>query len=138
MIPSWLKVITSDRDMLLIVIACIGVILLMFGKRILWFLFRFDRDVAKILHQKKSSEVRVGKIVESVSPFLSDFPVDVHQPGSSTQFIGQPVDFVHFTADGEIVFIEVKSGNAQLSSGQKKIKKAVLEGKVRWAEYRIK
>jgi predicted Holliday junction resolvase-like endonuclease len=114
------------------------IFLLIFGKKIIWWLFNFDQDVAKIINQKKSSEVRVGKIVESIAPILEDFPVDIYAQGSTTQFIGQPVDFVHFTADGEVVFIEVKSGNSQLSAVQKRIKSSIEQGKVSWVEFRVK
>lgn len=113
-------------------------ILLIFGRKLIWFLFRFDNDVAKIIHQRKSSEVRVGKVVESIAPLLDDFPVDVQAQDSTTQFLGQPIDFVHFTPEGEVVFIEVKSGNSSLSASQKRIKKAIQEGKVSFVEYRVK
>lgn len=113
-------------------------LLLVFGRRFIWYLFKFDNDVAKIIHQQKSSEVRVGKVIESIAPILDDFPVDIQEPNSSTQFIGQPIDFVHFTPDGDVVFIEVKSGNSHLSATQKRIKKAIQEGRVSFVEYRVK
>lgn len=112
--------------------------LILFSRKIIWFFFAFDKDVAKIINQKKSSEVRVGKVVESIAPFLDGFPVDIHAHGSSTQFLGAPIDFVHFTADGEVIFIEVKSGGAQLSPQQKRIRKNIEEGNVSWIEYRVK
>lgn len=110
----------------------------LFSKKILWYFFKFDREVAKIIHQQKSSEVRVGKVVESIAPFLDNFPVDIHAKGSSTQFLGQPIDFIHFTEEGEVIFIEVKSGSSQLSAFQRKIKSNIEQGNVQWAEYRVK
>jgi len=37
----------------------------------------------------------------------------------------------------EIVFVEVKTGNASLSRVERSIRDAIVEGKVRWVEYRI-
>lgn len=114
------------------------VILIPVIKYIAWKLFKFDKRVEKILEQKKSSEVRLGKISETLSPFLDGFPVDVEKIGTSTGFLGQPVDYVHFDPDNGITFIEVKSGNSRLSASQKKIKELVLQGKVFWKEFSVK
>ena len=86
----------------------------------------------KILSQKKSSEVRTGQIVEQLAPFTKYFTFDP----KLCKFMGQPVDFIYFGED-KIVFIEVKSGNARLSSKQNNIKKLIEENKVEWAEVRI-
>lgn len=87
---------------------------------------------ARILSQKKSSEVRLGQISEQLVPFLSNFK---HDP-KRAHFIGQPIDYVVFEDDA-ITFVEVKSGGAQLTSTQKLIKKLVQDGKVRWEEIRV-
>jgi predicted Holliday junction resolvase-like endonuclease len=52
------------------------------------------------------------------------------------------VDFVAFPGAGvgkpyEVLFIEVKSGDARLSAPEKALKEAVLAGRVRWVEYRL-
>lgn len=86
----------------------------------------------KLLSQKKSSEVRLGQISENLAPFLKDFKYDPKQ----AHFMGMPVDYVIFT-DDEVVFLEVKSGKAQLSPSQRKIKALIKSGKVRWDEMRI-
>ena len=44
-----------------------------------------------------------------------------------------PIDYVSFGQD-EITFIEVKSGNSQLSSKQRKIRDQVKNGKIKWKE----
>lgn len=128
----------SHDNLTYLITAVVIIGLLLFGRKIVWLLFRFDDDVAKIIHQRKSSEVRVGKVVESMAPLLDDFPVDVQAQDSTTQFLGQPIDFVHFTPEGEVIFIEVKSGNSSLSASQKRIKKAIQDGKVSFIEYRVK
>lgn len=88
-----------------------------------------------ILSQKKSSEVRLGNTAEQLTAFLSACPYspqDMH-------FLGQPLDFVVFNLDeGEVVFLEVKTGNAKLSKRQKTLKNIILSGRVRYAEMRIK
>lgn len=103
-----------------------------------WWLFSFEERVQDLMFQKKSSEVRLGKITESLAPLLSNFPVDTNKVGTSTVFIGQPIDYIHFDPDEGITFIEVKSGGAKLSSQQRKLKSLVEEGKVRWVNFSIK
>lgn len=107
-------------------------------KAIAWRLFSFDSEVAKIISQRKSSEVRVGKLVESIAPLLDNFPVDVKKPGTATVFIGQPVDFIHFDPESGVTFIEVKSGGAELSGSQKRLKQQIQRGLVRWADFRVR
>lgn len=112
--------------------------ILLFRRQIIRRLFAFDEMGEKILAEKKSSEVRIGHIVEAISPFLKDFPADAKKDGTSLAYIGRPVDFVHFDPNEGVTFIEVKSGNAKLSPEQRKIKSLINQGKVAWAEYRVK
>ncbi len=107
-------------------------------KALLWRLFRFDSRLRTILSQTKSSEVRTGKLVETIAPLLEDFPVDIQKSGTSTVFLGQPIDFVHFDPDEGVTFIEVKSNDAALTSTQRRIRTCIEEGKVRWCEYRLR
>ncbi len=113
-------------------------LLLIFSRRIAWWLFSFDREVEKILSRQKSSEVRLGKIAENLSPLVEGFPVDIKKPGTSTVFIGQPIDFIHFDPEDGITFIEVKSGGADLSGTQRALKKLVQDGRVSWRDFRVK
>lgn len=96
------------------------------------------QEVEKVLSQKKSSEVRTGKITEVLAPLLDTFPVDVQKHGTSTVFLGQPVDYIHFDPDEGVTFIEIKSGNSELSKQQQKIKECIKDGAVYWEELRIK
>jgi predicted Holliday junction resolvase-like endonuclease len=86
----------------------------------------------KILSQKKSGEVRLGHIAEKLAPFLEDF---TYNPENAT-FLGQPIDYIVFE-DDEIVFVEIKSGNAKLSAKQKHIKELIQNKLVSWKEVRI-
>ncbi len=83
------------------------------------------------------SEERLSKITEALSPVLKNFPIDIHKVGTSTIFLGQPVDYMHFDPDNGITFIEVKNGAARPSSAQKRLKKLVQRGKVRWIDFQV-
>ena len=88
----------------------------------------------KILSQKKSSEVRLGLISEQVAPFLEGCP---YNP-AHMHFLGNPLDFIVFDYDaGELILVEVKSGNSKESARQKLIKNMVKSGKVYYEKMRI-
>lgn len=86
----------------------------------------------KLLGQKKSSEVRTGKITEQIAPFLSDYPRNPR----TARFIGDPIDFIHFD-DDKVTFVEVKSGKSQLSKKQRGIRDMIKDGKVEFIVYRV-
>ena len=87
----------------------------------------------KIVSQKKSSEVRLGGIAETLAPFLDQFEFD---PENCT-FFGKPIDYISFGSD-VITLIEVKSGNSQLNKKQRQIRDQVKSNLVEWKEIRIK
>jgi len=91
-----------------------------------------EDDYAKLLNQKKSSEVRLGKIAENMAPFFTCWPYDPN----TFRFLGNPVDGIQFT-DDEIIFVEIKTGKARLSDSQKWIKKLVQEKKVSFVSFKI-
>ncbi len=86
----------------------------------------------------KSRAVLGGQFSEQLAPYLPDFD---YLP-TECRFIGKPIDFIVFKGmDGkdinEIVFVEVKSGNAKLNQHEKNLKETVDKKRVRWVEYRI-
>ena len=87
----------------------------------------------KIASQKKSSEVRLGGIAETLAPFLDQFEFD---PENCT-FLGKPIDYISFGSD-VITLIEVKSGKSQLNKKQRQIRDQVKSNLVEWKEIRIK
>jgi len=91
-----------------------------------------EEQYAKLFSQKKSSEVRTGKITEQIAPFLEDYPLNPR----TARFIGDPIDFVHFDED-KVTFVEVKSGKSQLSKKQRGIRDLIKEGKVEFTIYRV-
>jgi predicted Holliday junction resolvase-like endonuclease len=110
-------------------------------------LAKYGSDLQEQLHQaseknrditskKISSEVRLGQISEHLAPFLNNFPYD----SKSCRFLGSPIDIIAFdteSSDPAIVFIEIKTGNARLTTKQKLLKNLIKLGKVRFEEYRI-
>jgi len=89
-------------------------------------------DKKKITSQKKSSEVRLGHIAETLAPFLDQFDFDPE----NCVFLGKPIDYISF-ADDEITLIEVKSGKSRLNSRQRHIRDQVKSNLVAWKEIRI-
>jgi len=114
---------------------------------------KFDQKVKEFLEKeeekiredaiKRSARTLSGKTLEKLVPFLEKFPYDAHD----VRWLGDPIDLVIF--DGyssskehgkdlnQIVFCEVKSGESELNSSQRKIKDLVEKKKVRWEEFRI-
>lgn len=100
--------------------------------------FRDDEAAARDDAVKRSRAVLTGQIGEQLAPFFPEFPCDP----SDARFIGKPVDFVAFpgASEGsprEVVFIEIKTGEARLSAPERALKQAIEEKKVRWVEYRL-
>ena len=91
-----------------------------------------QRNFQRMLSQKKSSEVRVGKIGENMAPFLEDWPYNPN----NFRFLGNPVDGIQFTPE-EIIFIEIKTGKSKLTKSQRLARKLVNAGKVSFATFRI-
>jgi predicted Holliday junction resolvase-like endonuclease len=91
----------------------------------------------KIGAAKTSLAVNVGKAVEKVAPALPTFP---HTIGDC-RFLGEPIDYLVFGGIvprgriEELVFLDIKTGKARLTDGQKLIKDAVERHKVELALY---
>ncbi|MEM9405976.1 MAG: Holliday junction resolvase-like protein [Acidobacteriota bacterium] len=102
-----------------------------------WKLFSFDRRIRAVRAQQKSSEVRLGLLTETLAPLAEAFPVEVGREGTSTVFLGQPVDYVHFDPEEGVTFIEVKSGVSKLSPKQAALRRRVERGDVFWETLRI-
>lgn len=103
--------------------------------------FNFAKKIkkARLDAVKRSRAVLNGQMNEQMAPFFPDFPCNP----SDAHFLGKPIDFLAFPGLSEnddvkeILFIEVKSGKANLSSRERSIKNAVQEGRIRYVEYRI-
>jgi len=106
--------------------------------------FRRDKfwEAEMPVHRKdailKSRAVLGGYFSEQLAPFLPDFK---YLP-TECRFVGKPIDFLVFKGMDnknieEVVFVEVKSGNAKLSPTERKLKQAIQNKKVKWKEYRV-
>lgn len=132
------------------ILAFAGAALFFFVKNLQWRM-RFDERVKEFLEKQedgirkdaisRSARTLSGKTLEKLIPFLDRFGHDPHD----VRWIGDPVDLVVFDGYSEsgrkdvdgITFVEVKSGNSDLHSGQKSIRDAVQKRKVKWEEFRI-
>jgi predicted Holliday junction resolvase-like endonuclease len=85
-----------------------------------------------VTNQKKSSEVRLGKIGENLAPFTDSWPWD----SNKFRFLGSPIDGIQFT-DDEIIFVEIKTGKSRLSNNQIKYRKLIEDKKVRFSIFRM-
>jgi predicted Holliday junction resolvase-like endonuclease len=85
----------------------------------------------------RSRAVIVGKVTEHVTPYLPSF----HFNPKDARFIGSPIDLVVF--DGldagdvqRVVFIEIKTGAASLTTRERQIRDAIKSCRVEWHELR--
>jgi predicted Holliday junction resolvase-like endonuclease len=86
----------------------------------------------------RSSAVVRGKVTEHLTPYLGVFP---YNP-KDVRFLGSPVDLVIF--DGmndndlrEIIFLEIKTGSATMSTRERRIRDIVQARQVSWREFRV-
>jgi len=98
---------------------------------------RYTRAVRQDAIQR-SLAVTAGKAYEQLVPYLPDFPFNP----KDIRFLGSPVDFVVFDGLSEghvtrIVFVEVKTGGADLSTRERRVRDAVADRLVEWHELRL-
>lgn len=127
-----------------LIIGILILLLLIAGKSIHWLYkknklseqrcIEIQAHLDRIASQKKSSEVRLGKIGENLAPFVKDWPYNPN----NFRFLGNPCDGVSFNLNtGKIVFIEIKTGKSKLSKSQKRIRELVNKGEVYFATFRV-
>lgn len=88
----------------------------------------------EVVNRKKLA----GKYSEKFVPFLKQFR---HEPADSF-FFGSPIDYVAFDRDSlgnikNISFIEVKTGNSQLTEREKDLKQAIKNKLISWELIRL-
>ena len=86
----------------------------------------------------RSRAVLGGQFSEQLAPYLPDFP---YSP-TEARFIGKPIDLVIFKGADEqsiqeVIFVEIKSGEARLSSQERQLRDVIQNHRVSWVEYRI-
>lgn len=117
--------------------AVLLLVVLVVWRSLAWRLFAFDERIRRLRAQQKSAEVRLGQLTEALAPLVDEFPVDPTRPGTSTLFLGQPVDYVHFDPDEGVTFVEIKSADSKLSPKQVALRRRVEAGDVFWETFRI-
>lgn len=95
-------------------------------------IYDLEIENQKVLSQRKSSEVRLGKMAEQFAPMIKGYPYDPNR----FRFLGDPIDGIQYTDDA-VIIIEFKTGKARLTKSQQHVKKLVSEGKVRFETFRI-
>ena len=91
-----------------------------------------EAELKKTIFALRSAYVKFGKTFEQFAPFTKDF---TEEEKNGFIFLGMPIDGVIFGKD-KIKFIEIKTGESQLSTKQKKIKKMISQGSVEFQEIR--
>lgn len=82
--------------------------------------------------KQRSEQVRIGQIGENFAAFHNQFPYD----RKLVKALFQPVDLIYF-GDDEIVFIDVKTGGAELSTKQRRIRDNIKNMNVRFEVHRL-
>jgi len=91
------------------------------------------KQLKELKFSKQSQSVKYGKITEQFFPLMEEYPFEP----SDFRFLGSPIDGIQFNED-EVVFVEFKAGNSRLNEKQRKIKRLVEDGKVKWEEFNFK
>ena len=94
--------------------------------------------VMRAVSVKRSKFVTLGKIAEHFAPYLPGWNYNPQD----ARFLGSPIDFIVFDgmSEGvinEIVLIEIKTGNAKLSSREQDLQDVVCLKKVKYEIIRI-
>ena len=93
---------------------------------------KFMKEVDSRVH---GASVRRGLMAEQFAPFTDSF----RRLGWNIQefkFLGRPIDGIQFEED-EIIIVEFKTGDSNMSQKQRRIKTLVEVGKVRFQEIRF-
>jgi len=109
---------------------------------IIWYLFFRQGSKPADLESKLASErVLRGNLIEKLVPLKFIKDGSRYIDSGILMFIGRPIDYVYINIEdgkqNEIVFIEVKSGDAQLSEREKRLKELVEQKKIRWEMIRV-
>jgi predicted Holliday junction resolvase-like endonuclease len=86
----------------------------------------------------RSQAVVLGRVTEHLAPYMPEFKLNPRD----ARFIGSPIDLVVFNGltEGDlksIVFVEIKSGESQITPRERKIRDIIGKGLIEWKEFRI-
>jgi predicted Holliday junction resolvase-like endonuclease len=83
-----------------------------------------------------SAHTTKGQILEKWCPFLEHPQIEPYWQPKDWSFMGSPIDYIVWDANG-IVFLDVKSGQSQLTKKQRMIRDLIRAGNVEWREIRL-
>lgn len=137
---------------MLFIFVIYGIVMSVFGVIIGYLVakFKFYKDVEKLIKIERkmalsfSRSVIKGKISEQMFPLTPFFKYKL----SDARFLGSPIDYIVFNGYSdigvnggeikEIIFIEVKTGNSQLSNTEIAVKNAIDNKRVKFEIVYIK
>ena len=86
---------------------------------------QLSKRLKEVRFRKRSQSSKYGNLTEQFLPLADSFPWDP----SNFRFLGSPIDGVQFE-DDQIILVEFKAANSQLSPLQRHIRDLVNDGKV--------
>ncbi len=100
----------------------------------------FEREIRQDAAQR-SQATTVGRVYEQLVPYLPAFDWDPRD----ARFLGSPIDFLVFDGLSDeasdalrsVIFVEVKTGNAQVNRRQRLVREAIARRRVEWRELRL-
>lgn len=110
------------------------------GLSVLYFLLWRARYLRRIRAEavQQSQAVITGRVAEQLLPYFPGFPFNPRD----ARFLGSPVDLIVF--DGldagrldRVVFVEVKTGTAELSPRERQLRAVIQARRVEWMELRL-
>jgi predicted Holliday junction resolvase-like endonuclease len=109
-----------------------------------WHLATYSFTAADVMTARQqavtqSRAVVSGKVQEHLAPLFPEF-ISQFDPREA-RFIGSPIDYIVFNGldqgECEVVLVEVKTGRSQLTTRERRIRRAVEAGRIRWVEMRL-
>lgn len=82
----------------------------------------------------RKNATRYGTLTEQYAPWLAGWPFDDPR---RFRFLGDPIDGVQFEDDA-VYLVEVKTAGGRLTPDQKRVRDAVLAGRVGWVTFAVK
>lgn len=126
----------KEKNKVAIIITTIGLILIVYliikVKKMVTKNKQLESELKKVTFSLRSAYVKFRKTFEQFAPFTKNF---TEEEKNGFIFLGCPIDGVIFGED-KIKFIEIKTGESQLSGKQKKIRKLIENNQVEFQEVR--
>lgn len=123
---------------LILIVILLAIAVAVLARRIVNLQRRLDRaDARQKAAVNTSRSVHVGKIAEQLAPLLPGFP---YNP-KDVQWVGGTIDAIVWDGleekrDVDVVFLDVKTGQARINDRQRRIQDAAEAGRVRFEVFR--